>query len=224
MGYKAVFRAKRKDNDEWIEGYYANLGQWLDDSDVHIIIPFGTTLFPHCEIGGFEEIIPETLCRLLEHPCYDAFYDNVRIFQNDIVAIWERHADIDKSDPIGVALVVDECTISEDGSGRWFPQDTIRVKVIGNAYDNPELLTGHTMNRFINGLNDYPDDYCKRHPKLIKECGVHGAHACCYLCNFESDYICHQYNGGCPRIEECRWIHNLEQRGWLTDSGDEKGE
>lgn len=41
---------------------------------------------------------------------------------------------------------------------------------------------------------------------IIDTCSVAEGHAACYLCNFEDEYICHIYNGGCEKIEQCRSI------------------
>lgn len=209
------YRAKRKDNLEWVEGYYVKFKHWLDEADVHLIFPENTTIYPHCEPDDWVEIIPETLCRLLYHADYDSAFECPRIFQGDIVAIWHSKANIDREEPIGTAVVVDEHSVSETkrGLGRWFTQDTTRVRVIGNAYDNPELMEGYCLSHFITSLRECPgdpDNYHKKHRYLSERYGIHGAHACCYMCNFENDYICHTFNGGCDQIETCRRIRSEE--------------
>ena len=35
-------------------------------------------------------------------------------------------------------------------------------------------------------------------------------HAGCYMVNYEDQYICHEYNGGCKSIEKCREIREKE--------------
>lgn len=202
-----IYRAKRKDNGDWVEGYYAKGAYYLDDKPMHVIFPQDLVFYPHGEVTEYYEIIPETLGKLIEHPCYDSYCENKRIFQNDIVAVWRyRHADVDYSEPDTTALVVDEWSLCEDGLGRWFPQDSTRIRVIGNAYDNPGLLRQREINRFVNGIHECPDDYAERHHKLMNS-GVDGAHACCYLCNFPNDYICYQWDGGCSRLAECQTFH-----------------
>lgn len=42
--------------------------------------------------------------------------------------------------------------------------------------------------------------------EIIDSCSITEAHAGCYLCNFENEYICHIYNGGCKKIEQCKTI------------------
>lgn len=212
---KVLYRAKRKMDGRWVEGFYVKAKWYLTDEDLHVIFPTDLTLYPHSEFSSFEEIIPETLCRLLSHPNYDSDQHHERIWQNDILAVWRyRHADPEKDKPDTIALAVDEHCITEGGLGRRFPQDTTLVRVIGNAYDNPELLTGRDMNHFINGLKEYPGDwheYIERHRYLSDKYNIHGAQTACYMCNFENDYICHQYNGGCQRIDTCRKIREEEK-------------
>ena len=209
------YRAKRKDDLEWVEGYYVKFNHWLDEADVHLIFPENTTIYPHCEPDDWVEIIPETLCRLVSDADYDSFGEPYKIFQGDIVAMWHRHADMDRDEPIDTAVVVDEHSVSETkkGLGRWFTQDCYHVRVIGNAYDNPELMKGYCLSHFITSLRkvpSHPDDYIKQHRYLSEKYNIHGAHACCYLHNFENDYICHTFNGGCDRIEACRRIRSEE--------------
>lgn len=42
--------------------------------------------------------------------------------------------------------------------------------------------------------------------EIMDMCSVTEGHAACYLCNFEDEYICHTYNGGCKKVEQCRII------------------
>lgn len=216
---KILYRAKRKDNSEWIEGYYVKAKHYLTEEDVHVIFPDDEVdLFPHGEFSHFEEIIPETLCRLLEEPCWNGGNRaEQRFFQNDIIAVWrDRRANTEKDPPDVYTLVIDEHSISENGSGRWFPQDTTCVRIVGNVYDNPELLGWKDKRLFISRFGECPEDYIEQHRYLTNKYGIHGAQAGCYICNFENEYLCHQFNGGCERFEECRRIRAEE-----THTGDE---
>lgn len=58
-----LFRGKRKDNGEWIEGYYAHPTYYLDDRDFHIIFPLNFVAYPRCEFSDYEEVIPKTVGR-----------------------------------------------------------------------------------------------------------------------------------------------------------------
>lgn len=211
-----LYRAKRKDNGEWVKGYYVQIKKHIpcEYKIVHYIVCQDAESNWYQPFHDYYEIVPETLGRLLSYACYDGFQECEELFQNDIVGVWDRHADVDKVPPKDIALVVDEHCVTVAGSGRWFPQDTARIKILGNAYDNPELLHGHDMNHFVNGLNEYSgttDEYIKKHRYLIEKYNIHGAQAACYMCNFENNYICHQYNGGCKRIDVCRKIREEEE-------------
>jgi hypothetical protein len=215
-----LYRAKRKDNGEWVEGYYVKFRGRRTGKYYHSIFPVDDAGSVDDSVYDLYTIIPETLGRLIGYACYDSCQENERMFQNDIIAVWNSRDDVVHMPPRDIALVTDEHSITIAGSGRLFPQDTTRVRIIGNAYDNPELLRGHDMNHFINGLNEYPgsaDEYIDRHRYLTEKYNIHGAQACCYMCNFENDYICHQYNGGCKRIDVCRKIREDE-----TYSGNQK--
>lgn len=136
-----LFRGKRKDDGEWIEGYYVKALNCYDTRKHHFIFPSDTLILPDSEFTSHVEIIPETLGRLIDRPCYDGPCTNQRFFQGDIIAVYrDRRADIVNDRPDTVAIVVDEHSITENGHGLWFPQDTTAIKVVGNVYDNPELV------------------------------------------------------------------------------------
>ena len=137
-----LFKGKRKDNGEWVEGYYAKATDYLTNREIHLIFPVDLELYPHSEFSSYEEVDPETVVRLIDHPCYDGVWDDERrFFEGDIIGVYRhRHADIASEEPDSMAIVVNESCITENGLGHWFPQDTIRVRVVGNVYDNPDLV------------------------------------------------------------------------------------
>lgn len=61
-----------------------------------------------------------------------------------------------------------------------------------------------------NGLDKFDADL-KEIVDLCSVMGVKEAHAACYLCNFEDEYICYTYDGGCKQIEQCRGIRERLQ-------------
>lgn len=132
-----LFRAKRADNGEWVEGYFA-IGKWyLDEKERYAILPIDLCFYPHCEINEWIEIDPETVCQ------YTGLKDKngKRIWENDIVRI-------ENSMDEGIGNI-------EFYGGMWYvdgePSNSLHdiveyddgeLEVIGNIFDNPELLKG----------------------------------------------------------------------------------
>lgn len=148
---KILYRGKVKRTGEWVEGYYAKAKDYLSEKEIHVIFPVDLTLYPHSEFSSYEEIVPETLGRLIDQPCYDCDHIDQKIFQGDIVGVYSRlyrYEDIPNLKPDHLAVVVDDNCITENGLGRWFPQDTTRVRVVGNVYDTPELIGAEYANLY----------------------------------------------------------------------------
>lgn len=192
----AIYRGKRRDTDEWVTGYfrYYNSCSFIDTIPVY----------------------PDTVGRLLEFAVYDSFEDNPKIFQGDIIGIWDRHEDIYSVPYSRSGVVLDENSIIEGALGRRFPQDTTRVKVIGNIYDNPELINFITLGHYITRINDVPKNYRERHAGLISKYHIHGMQAACYLCNYPhstgSGYLCSKMGGkACEYLSKCTNIFIKEE-------------
>ena len=141
-----LFRAKRIDNGEWIEGYYCkwkqirrNLGS-VKEKVVDCIITWMSD-------GGMSryEIDSETLCQ------FTGLKDKNgnRIWENDIVrcnrrekeakykVVWDKtYADfrIEKLNGLGIMPICIE-EVDTPVFGRHYDR-------IGNIFDNPELLKG----------------------------------------------------------------------------------
>lgn len=151
-----LFKAKRADIEEWVEGYYI----------YHInrtICPFGDSIKPEDEQhvimqDGFSDwnmprdtvhfdIIRETLCQ------YTGLKDKngKRIWENDIVLLREEIQDYEWKAAVkfgnpnreynwGWQLVpVGECEMNKDIL-LWIDMDIANCEVIGNIFDNPELI------------------------------------------------------------------------------------
>ena len=130
-----LFRAKRIDNGEWVEGYYlkTTLGKDIEPSDV-IFVPFKINRSGQ---WGWIKVLPETLCQ------FTGMVDKNgrRIWENDII----KH---EISDTIGVVK-----WYHEDYVG-WYVDDVVvdeqqftdemwnECEVIGNIFDHPELMKG----------------------------------------------------------------------------------
>ena len=128
-----LFRAKRIDNGEWVEGHLIKARYYLDEREIVAIISIDAVFYPHSEISEWEEVIPETIGQ------YTGLCDknDKKIFEGDIV---RRNAA-----PMVVAW--------NENDGSFMTEcfiDNIRcvnsllghkqLEVIGNIHDNPELL------------------------------------------------------------------------------------
>ena len=157
-----LFRGKTN-NDKWVEGSLVHRTKFYGDpDDSYFIIVDGEFDYEYYEAY---EVIPETVGRLIEHPCYNEDW-NQRIFEGDIVEVCRSKG---KGDETHLAIVVNESCLSENGMGRWFPQDTVNVKVIGNVHDNPELVgvSYADLYKYYNCINGKREDGTSKHPQKI---------------------------------------------------------
>lgn len=119
-----LFHGKRKDNGEWVEGYYVPVGEY------HYILT-GKLELVSCL--GFEHflVIPETVGQYIERKDKNG----KKIFEGDIVRDTEDF-DVGKIffDTYTAMFVIGfETTIADFNA-------SYSLEVIGNIYDNPELI------------------------------------------------------------------------------------
>lgn len=136
-----LFRGKRIDNGEWVDGYL------LDDGMVEVehyfvgrivVEPYKGTACDDWTINGIDfcEIDPETICQ------YTGLKDKNgnRIWENDIVSGYFNHKKITGFIKYGSNAVY---YIEREGSyGIHLDNSEDWLEVIGNIFDNPELLKG----------------------------------------------------------------------------------
>ena len=161
-------RGKQKNNGQWVEGYYAQAKWHLDEKETHIIFPIDLTLYPRSEFSEYKTVIPETVGRYTT--CIDK--NKKKIFEGDVVQyLTDDDFDCQSivkfgayrqdgsggeyrgTKCIGFYVEVDNFTCPDwcDNEPERFPyhmrqQNILEVaskcEVIGNIYDNPELLEG----------------------------------------------------------------------------------
>lgn len=131
-----LFKAKAKDNGEWVEGYYAMMGK--GENAKHYIIQNGAipALFKNEEDNMYfndVEIDPETVCQ------YIGQIDKKgnKIWENDIVQ-YEFEATFDYRKKYREVVLIDDFTF-------YLIMPTLarcgELEVLGNRFDTPELLS-----------------------------------------------------------------------------------
>lgn len=151
-----LFKAKRADTGEWVEGYYiyhinrtiCPIGDSIKPEDEqHVIMQDGFSDWNMPRDTVHFDIIPETLCQ------YTGLKDKngKRIWENDIVLLREEIQDYEWKAAVkfgnpnreynwGWQLVpVGECEMNKDIL-LWIDMDIANCEVIGNIFDNPELI------------------------------------------------------------------------------------
>ena len=121
-----LFRAKRIDNGEWVEGYYlkTTFGKDIEPSDV-IFVPFKINRSGQ---WGWIKVLPETLCQ------YTGMVDKNgnRIWENDIVKyMWFGNEEVD---------IVEYRSTSIGLKENYNAVLTDITEVIGNVFDDKHLL------------------------------------------------------------------------------------
>ena len=138
-----LFRAKRTDNEEWIEGYYATQSNHACFANAlkyrHFIFKDVCLDF---NLGGLQEfeVIPKTVGQ------YIGLTDKngKKIFEGDIVGQYNVY---EKQYSVGLVEYGEfNCSCCNGVYGWHFNNEDIRkhdtYEVLGNIFDNPELLGG----------------------------------------------------------------------------------
>ena len=132
-----LFKGKNED-DEWVTGYLVyckSVYDKLETDRVADIIPVDTDRIYLGEYSchNCESVDPDTVVQFLNR----RDRNNQMVFEGDIVNIYNAHMGLTCEPVRGV--IVERDTIIVNGLGRHF-QDTKEYEVIGNIYDNFELL------------------------------------------------------------------------------------
>lgn len=139
MEDRYLCKAKRKDNGEWVTGYYVK-GLDMYDKEIHLIFEPTTIFYSSGETDGWCEVDPSTICQCtgLKDKNGDL------IWENDIVGLYNENKE--KRYAVGsVEYGTFNCSCCDGVYGWYFTdsadiRDSGRYEVIGNIFDNPELL------------------------------------------------------------------------------------
>lgn len=141
-----LFRAKRVDNGEWVEGYLFDDGM----AEVEhyfvgriVVEPYKGTACDDWDITGIDfcEVNPETICQYTGK----SDEDGEKIFEGDIVGfidLYSTESGYSESSCLGeVIWSKEECCFhvtNRLSAESWEVLD--ECKVVGNVFDNKELL------------------------------------------------------------------------------------
>lgn len=139
MDNKYLYRAKRLDNGEWIDGYYVK-GMNMYDKEVHLIFEPTTIFYSSGETDGFVEVNYSTICQ-----CTGLKDKNGKlIWENDICDRKEKYLEIIKYNKGDWTLDYSYLKGKESGycycNLGFYALEREYVEVIGNIFDNSELL------------------------------------------------------------------------------------
>ena len=139
MDNKYLYRAKRLDNGEWIDGYYVK-GMNMYDKEVHLIFEPTTIFYSSGETDGFVEVDYSTICQ-----CTGLKDKNGKlIWENDICDRKEKYLEIIKYNKGDWTLDYSYSKGKESGycycNLGFYALEQGYVEVIGNIFDNSELL------------------------------------------------------------------------------------
>lgn len=120
-----LFRGKRVDNGEWFQGYPCHYG-WIGKEKDYIIPDYASALYTI-------EIDPETVGQ------YTGIVDKygMKIFEGDVVWYdYEEERGIVQWDNDTARFIITCSTFTVDFDSVYGEE----LEIIGNVYDNPELL------------------------------------------------------------------------------------
>lgn len=124
---KILFRGKRTDNGEWVQGYPCRYG-WIGKEKDYIIPDYASALYT-------AEIDPETVGQ------YTGLTDTNgnKIFEGDIVWYdYEEERGIIQWDNDTARFIITCSTFTVDFDNVY----GCELEIVGNVYDDPELLKG----------------------------------------------------------------------------------
>lgn len=147
MKDRYLYKAKRKGNEEWVTGQYVK-GLDMYDKEVHLIFEPTTIFYSSGETDGWSEIEPSTVCQ-----CTGLKDKNGKlIWENDIIKTFDAGEEwclskiIFADTSLGCGWKTTDIKSLSKYNNNLFKEvsfgsfDSKSVEVIGNIFDNAELL------------------------------------------------------------------------------------
>ena len=149
-----LFKAKKKTSGEWVEGYLAKAKWYFDEKEMFVILPTDLCIYPHCEFSEWIEIDKTTICQYtgLTDKNGQKIWENDMLSDDDMFSVvrWDEEEARFVIDDYGTKGCLmeygfDECmgeygVVDTYGFGDFCSMKSFEV--IGNVFDNPELLKG----------------------------------------------------------------------------------
>lgn len=159
MENRYLFKAKRIDNGEWVQGNYVNgLDVFTNCEEIHIIFEPNTMFYSSGETDGWYKVDPTTICQctglkdkngnlIWENDIVkkEFYIDYDSVYQEEYVTSviskkyvgtvkFEHFAWVVETFNDKLKCILPICELSEHS------EDIKHFEVIGNIFDNPELL------------------------------------------------------------------------------------
>lgn len=89
-----LFRAKRKSNSEWVEGYYAKAKDFNTEKEIHIIFPLTLTKLSRNDLSAYYEIIPESLEKQQVSNDVESYQEDLRTRIEELINEYKKTGSI----------------------------------------------------------------------------------------------------------------------------------
>ena len=132
-----LFRGKRIDDGEWTYGYLFVLGKGTEFEETYILGDLDHRESVYDIWKCAERVDPETIGQWTG---WTAAMNDQKIFEGDIVVVYDSETGSDYDDPGVVKYHINSCGYIEQHKNWIGCLETVPYEVIGNIHDNPELL------------------------------------------------------------------------------------